>query len=359
MAWSSSRTATRSGPSISVRAPQGTNIHETDRIVRLIEERIKPFQPWIEHTVTNVGSTGGVMDLTSSAGGPHLAGVTLVFYDYAIRERPSMEVIAGIREAIADIPGAEIKVERQKDGPPTGAPVTVRISGEDFKTLEQYSEQAKKMIEDVPNLVNLRSDLEATRPELAFTVDRRRAVLLGVNTATVGNFLKMAIFGTKVGHLPAVQRRVRHHGSPASGESCQDRRSQPHPDSQHPGPGRAAQLARPLRLSGRVRHDQPRQPEARRHAHRRHRGPAQLRRAARCPGAIEAVCGRAAGRLRHSLCRREGAAGRVAGLLEQGVRDRPADYPADPGDPVQLAAGAVRHHDDRDSLADRGPAGAC
>jgi multidrug efflux pump len=184
---------------ISVRTPQGTNIRETDRIVRQIEDRIQPYQPWIEHTVTNVGSAGGVMTLTSSAGGPHLANVTLVFHDYAIRARPSMEIIGGIREAIADIPGAEIKVEREKNGPPTGAPVTVRLSGEDFKMLEQHSEQAKRMIEDVPNLVNLRTDLEATRPELAFTVDRRRAVLLGVNTATVGNFLKMAIFGTKVG----------------------------------------------------------------------------------------------------------------------------------------------------------------
>ena len=184
---------------ISVRTPQGTNIRETDRIIRLIEDRIKPFQPWIEHTVTNVGSAGGVMTLTASAGGPHLANITTVFYDYAIRERPSMEIIAGMREAIADIAGAEIKVEREKEGPPTGAPVTVRLSGEDFKVLEQYSEQGRRMIGDVPNLVNLRSDLEATRPELAFTVDRRRAVLLGVNTATVGNFLKMAIFGTKVG----------------------------------------------------------------------------------------------------------------------------------------------------------------
>jgi multidrug efflux pump len=184
---------------ITVRTPQGTNIHETDRIVRLIEDRIEPYRPWIEHTVTNVGSAGGVMTLTTSAGGPHLANVTMVFYDYAIRTRPSMEIIAAVRRAIADIPGAEIKVEREKEGPPTGAPVTVRISGEDFRALEQYSEQARKMIADVPNLVNLNSDLEATRPELAFTVDRRRAVLLGVNTATVGNFLKMAIFGTKVG----------------------------------------------------------------------------------------------------------------------------------------------------------------
>jgi multidrug efflux pump subunit AcrB len=184
---------------IAVRTPQGTNIRETDRIVRLIEDRIQPYRPWIEHTVTNVGSAGGVMTLTSSAGGPHLANVTMVFYDYMIRERPSLEIVAAVRQAIADIPGAEIKVEKEKNGPPTGAPVTVRISGEDFRALEQYSEQARKLIADVPNLVNLNSDLEATRPELAFTVDRRRAVLLGVNTATVGNFLKMAIFGTKVG----------------------------------------------------------------------------------------------------------------------------------------------------------------
>ncbi|MFC1781660.1 efflux RND transporter permease subunit, partial [Planctomycetota bacterium] len=39
----------------------------------------------------------------------------------------------------------------------------------------------------------------AARPELAFIVDRRVAALLGVNTAIIGNFLKTAIFGSKVG----------------------------------------------------------------------------------------------------------------------------------------------------------------
>ena len=185
---------------ISVRTPQGTNIRETDRIVRLIEDRIKPYQPWIEHTVTNVGSGGGMINLISAgAVGPHLANLTLVFPDYAVRDRPSMEIIAGIRAAVADIAGAEITVEREKDGPPTGAPVAVRIIGEDFRMLEDLSRQAQARIADVPGLVNLRSDLEATRPEIAFVVDRRRAVLLGVNTATVGNFVKMAVFGTKVG----------------------------------------------------------------------------------------------------------------------------------------------------------------
>jgi len=184
---------------IDVRTPQGTNIRETDRIIRLIEDRIGQYEPWIEDIVTNVGSSGGGMDIMASAGGPHLANISLIFYDFAVRERPSMEIIAGIRQAINDIPGAEIKVERERDGPPTGAPISVRLMGKDFTTLERLSDEARRTIANVPNIVNLRSDLEATRPELAFTVNRRVAMLLGVNTATVGNFLKMAVFGTKVG----------------------------------------------------------------------------------------------------------------------------------------------------------------
>ena len=185
---------------VGIRAPQGTNIHETDRMAHLIEDRIQPYKPWLKHVITNVGSGGGgSMNLMASTGGPHLANITLVFHDFTERERPSVEIIAEVRQAIADIAGAEIRVEKEEEGPPTGAAVTVRFVGEDFKTLERVSEQAKRLISNVPNIVNLRSDHEATRPELAFKVDRRVAMLLGVNTATVGNFLKMAIFGTKVG----------------------------------------------------------------------------------------------------------------------------------------------------------------
>jgi multidrug efflux pump subunit AcrB len=184
---------------INIRTPQGTNIHETDRIMREIERRTAPYQEWIKHMITNVGSSGAGIDIMASAGGPHLANITLVFYDFADRTRPSTEIISAIRKDLADIPGAEIKVEREQDGPATGAPVTVRCIGEDFKTLEDISAQAYRIISGVPNIINLRSDLEAARPELTFTVNRRSAMLLGVNTAVVGNFLKTALFGNKVG----------------------------------------------------------------------------------------------------------------------------------------------------------------
>ncbi|MBU0639263.1 MAG: efflux RND transporter permease subunit [Planctomycetes bacterium] len=183
---------------VNIRSPQGTNIHESDRLARIVEQRLQPFAADLEHVITNVGSSGGGM-FGGSSGGDHVANITLTFHDYEVRRRPSAAVVADIRAALSDIAGAEIKVEKDKEGPPTGAAVTARFIGEDFAVLEQISDRARRAIENTPGLVNLRSDLEATRPELAFHVDRRRAMLLGVNTAIVGNFLKTAVFGSEVG----------------------------------------------------------------------------------------------------------------------------------------------------------------
>ena len=185
---------------INIRTPQGSNIKDVDQLARIVEQRIERHRPYFEHVVVNVGSAGGgEAAMGGSEGGPHIANLTIVFPDYEIRKRPSAQIIAEMRRDVADIPGAEIKVDKEEQGPPAGEPVTVRILGKDFDVLKDLSAKAKAMIAGVPNLVNLRSDLEATRPELAFRVDRTRAMLLGVNSAVVGNFLKTAIFGSKVG----------------------------------------------------------------------------------------------------------------------------------------------------------------
>ncbi len=182
---------------INIRSPQGTNIAESDRLAGLIEERLKPYAEDLEHVITNVGSGGGGGFGGSS--GDNVCNITLTFHDYEVRRRPSAQVVADIRRDLSDIAGAEIKVDKEEEGPRTGAPVTIRLIGEDFSKLEAISEEAKHRIIDVPGLVNLRSNHEAARPELAFHVDRQRAMMLGVNTKVVGDFIKTAVFGWEVG----------------------------------------------------------------------------------------------------------------------------------------------------------------
>ena len=185
---------------INIRSPQGTNITESNRLAMLVEERLIKHQGEVRHVVANVGAgDSGAVSFGGGASGPHVANLTLMFQDYEDRPRPSDEVIAQIRDELSDLSAGEIKVEKEKGGPPTGAPVTIRIIGKDFRQLQDISRKATAKIADVAGLVNLRSDFEATKPELVFTPDRRRALLFSLNTTTTGNFLKTAIFGSKVG----------------------------------------------------------------------------------------------------------------------------------------------------------------
>jgi len=189
---------------INIRNPQGTNILETDRVAGVLEGRVANFrkdnngEKQIKYLVVNTGSSGGFR-LVGTADGPHVGNLTVMFPDFLDRKRPSTEIINEIRQSVTDIAGGEIKVEKETHGPPTGAAIAVQIIGEDFKELERLSESAKKLIADVPNLINLRSDLESKRPELAFRVSRVRATKLGVDTTQIGMFLQMAVRGVKAG----------------------------------------------------------------------------------------------------------------------------------------------------------------
>ncbi|MHC4986447.1 MAG: efflux RND transporter permease subunit, partial [Planctomycetota bacterium] len=186
---------------VNVRCPQGTSIYHTDRIIRLIEHRLNT---WVDsgdlkYVVANVGSGGADPFGGGGSSGPHVGNITLTFQDFEDRRRPSEGVLAEIRQIVTDIPGAEIKVEGEQGGPPTGEPINIEISGEEFVELERISDRIRGLIKNVPGLVSLRSNHEAQRPELAFITDRRRAGLTRITPRVAGGFIQTAIFGRKVG----------------------------------------------------------------------------------------------------------------------------------------------------------------
>jgi multidrug efflux pump subunit AcrB len=190
---------------VSLRFPQGTNIDHTDAVTRRVEEVVERFRTdpntghtLIDHIQANVGSGG--YDFFGSAGGSHVANVTMIFPDFEDRHdsNQSGRVIKAVRAALGSIPGCELKVEAMDEGPPTGDPVSVRIIGRDLATLERYSDRVQELIASTPDLVGMRSDLESARPELLFRVDRQRASSLDLNTATIAQFLQTAILGSDV-----------------------------------------------------------------------------------------------------------------------------------------------------------------
>ena len=180
---------------VDVRFPQGTSIERTDAAMREIEEKVARH-PDVKFYLTSVGS-GGDMGMGGGGTATHQGKVFIEFAEAGERLTNSLAVVDAIRADVGVIPGAEVKVDREEDGPPTGAPISIEISGDDFDVLEQYASDVMRAIETVPGLVDLQSDLEKALPEIQFHVDRPRAALLGLETAEIGQFLRMAIYGVE------------------------------------------------------------------------------------------------------------------------------------------------------------------
>lgn len=177
---------------IDIKYPQGTAIEHTDETLRALETKLPAYDD-IKFYLTTVGMSGA--QAFSAQAGTHLGNIYIEFLDVHDRKTPSSELVRQLREDVGTIAGAEVNVEQQQEGPPTGSPVSIEVSGEDFDTLSELASQIREAIRGVPGLVDVQDDYEEALPELQFHVDRKRAALLGLSTSDIGLFLRTSIYG--------------------------------------------------------------------------------------------------------------------------------------------------------------------
>lgn len=193
---------------VDIRAPEGTNVHRTDAFARRAEEIVGRYGN-IRYVTTAVGAGSGQSSGSNTArmtidmarrvnrAGPDRAPTG----DGKIYFESSNETMAAIRgDLTAAIIGAEVTVDKVKDGPNVGAPINLELEGDDYATLARVATQFKERMEKVPGVVDLRDDYVRGLPEVEIVVDKERAALLGLDVQGVGLLIKTAINGTKVGN---------------------------------------------------------------------------------------------------------------------------------------------------------------
>ncbi len=183
---------------VHLKAPVGTNLDTSDNLVGQVEKIVSEY-PDIRYVISNIGSVGG--DPFEQGGtGTHINRVALDFKDFRDRSRPSSEIVKEIRERLLKtIRGAEVQVEKEKEGPPTGAAVNIEISGADIHMLGDLAHQVREKIKDIPGLVDLKDNFVKGKPEIRVRVDKEKAALMGLDTYTIAYTVKAAVNGVKVG----------------------------------------------------------------------------------------------------------------------------------------------------------------
>lgn len=188
-----------------INLPVGTDQAATDSVTRIVEERVTKAvgknNPIVESIIANVAIGAGDPMAGDRAASPNKGKVTVAFVEFAKRDGESTApYIDKVREAVKGLPGVEITVDKEQNGPPTGKPINIEISGDDFAVLGEVSNQLKRYLDSlqIAGIEELKSDLEASKPELVISVDRERAQREGISTAQIGSEIRAAVFGKEV-----------------------------------------------------------------------------------------------------------------------------------------------------------------
>ncbi len=188
---------------INVEAAEGVNLDTSDEIVRHAEAVIEPFREHIDYVIANIGSRGAGPGGGMGSDSTHLSRITIDFPDIEDRTVPPSRIIEELRGLLTDIPGATFRFDELEMGPPTGPPVNVEISGEDFDVLGQLAQEVRDRIQHVPGLVDLRDDFSTGMPQVRISVDRQQAWRTGLSTQAVGFIIQAAISGVKAADFRA------------------------------------------------------------------------------------------------------------------------------------------------------------
>lgn len=195
-----------------VKLPVGTDVKKTNEIVMDLEKRVFGVlgmgdgkqNPLVESVITNIAVGASDPNSGDRSTRAELGRIQVSFVEFENRHGKSTKpYLDSIRAAIKGIPGAEISVAQEQNGPPTQPPVNIEVSGENFETLTKTAVELKNYLDTnrVAGIEELKMDIDLSNPEISVTVDRQRAMMEGISTGQVGSELRTALFGKEVSKL--------------------------------------------------------------------------------------------------------------------------------------------------------------
>ena len=183
---------------ISLRAPTGLKLSETDAIIQEVEKRLLTY-PEIINFTTLVGNPGsGGSSFSSGQNNSNTASITVKLTDPKSRTIPAYDIAEKMRTDFADMYQGTITVSTPSGGPPSGSPFQAQISGTDLQTLDKIANDLKPLLDSIPGTINSDISLKDAPAEYTFSLDPKKLELYNLNAAAVGGTLRMAISGMTI-----------------------------------------------------------------------------------------------------------------------------------------------------------------
>ncbi|HET8849811.1 MAG TPA: efflux RND transporter permease subunit [Marinobacter sp.] len=173
-------------------APRGATVEYTDHFVRQAEDEVATYLD------------GGVADRLLSIVGfrdeQDRAFMILGLQHWDDREVKQQQVTTELRQKLSDNSGIQVNVINPPGLGQRGfsQPVEFVVAGPDYESVQAWSQEIVERAKENPNLLNVDTDFELTRPELRVNIDRNRAADLDITVEEVGLTLQTMLASRQV-----------------------------------------------------------------------------------------------------------------------------------------------------------------
>ncbi len=165
-------------------------VARVENIILQIQNRNNEFK--------SIYSLSGNVSEQSEASEDFIGSISLEYNDWNKR-RPSLVILDEILNSTKSIKGIKVETREQEGGPSAGKPVNIKLTSNNKNLLLLESEKLKTFIDKYPDLMNIEDNLPAPGIEWEINVDRKQASKFGVNINSIGNVIKLATNGLKLG----------------------------------------------------------------------------------------------------------------------------------------------------------------
>lgn len=178
---------------VRIRMPADASVHATDRVLDEVETRLEALRTDDVETISVTRGRSrndfGLIEEDFVA----MATISLIPLSQRSSNHAGRDLLTRASTEFDDIVGPlELTVLEYEFGPPVGAPVSIRLAGDDAERVGALAEEVRQELEGLPGVRNIQNSASADKRELQVEVDEGRAALHGLTPARIHTWLRLA-----------------------------------------------------------------------------------------------------------------------------------------------------------------------
>ena len=188
-----------------VRAPAATRLEETVKIFHAVEQKIRAVIPKDELSlvVDDIGVPANAYNLAFTDGSTIASNDGVILISLKEGHAPTGGYIKTLRQVLPDtfpsvifyFQAADMVTQILNFGLP--AQIDVRTVGQDVKTNLRIARELRRRMADIPGIVDAHLQQEVDAPAFYTTIDRSRALQVGLNAESIAGNIDISLSSSK------------------------------------------------------------------------------------------------------------------------------------------------------------------